>query len=277
MNASTLRHCVLAVVLVAASSACAEDASGWSADSHARVRLIAGDKPAGGFLRAGVELELDPGWKTYWRYPGDSGVPPRFDFAQSENVKSAAVLWPAPHRFTDESGSTIGYKEHVVFPLHVTPRDPAKPVVLRLKIDYAVCEKLCIPAQGRAELRLEGGHSSQEPSLAAAEARVPRHVALGEPAPLAIKAVRREAGPKLPRVAVDVSAPGDTAVDLFAEGPTPEWALPLPAPASGGPAGVRRFAFDLDGIPPGASASGAMLTLTLVSPKAAIEVTTRLD
>ena len=61
-------------------------------------------------------------------------------------------------------------------------------------------------------------------------------------------------------------------VDLFAEGPTPEWALPLPMPVAGGPAGAQRFAFDLDGVPAGVNAEGATLTLTAVAPLSAIEV-----
>src|SRR5205085_7245804 len=107
-------------------------------------------------LRAGVELKLATGWKTYWRYPGDSGVPPRFDFARSENVKSVTVKWPAPQRFSDESGVSIGYKDQVVFPLEVVPQDAAKTTVLRLDLDYAICEKLCMPATAKAELALGG-------------------------------------------------------------------------------------------------------------------------
>jgi hypothetical protein len=131
------------------------DASAWHPDTHSAVRLIAGglSAPDPG-MRAGVEIKLDPGWKTYWRYPGDSGVPPRFDFAQSVNVRSVKLLWPVPHHFVDEGGNSIGYKNDVIFPLQVVPQDPAKPVTLRLKIDYAICEKLCVPAVGNAELLL---------------------------------------------------------------------------------------------------------------------------
>ena len=75
-------------------------------------------------LRAGVEIRLAPGWKTYWRYPGDSGVPPQFDFANSDNVKSVSVPWPAPQRFSDSDGNTIGYKDNVVFPLQREPPIP---------------------------------------------------------------------------------------------------------------------------------------------------------
>ena len=100
-------------------------------------------------FRAGVEIKLKPGWKTYWRYPGDSGVPPVLTFSQSENVKAVTVLYPAPTRFADGGGgNSIGYKGGVILPLRVVPRDAARPVVLRLKLDYAACEKLCVPADG---------------------------------------------------------------------------------------------------------------------------------
>ena len=76
--------------------------------------------------RAGIEIRLAPGWKTYWRYPGDSGIPPRFDFSHSTNVKSVTVRYPAPQRLTDESGTSIGYKHGVVFPLEIVPQDAAQ-------------------------------------------------------------------------------------------------------------------------------------------------------
>ena len=95
-----------------------------------------------------------PGWHTYWRYPGDSGVPPRFSFSGSDNLATAKVLFPAPHAFTDEAGTTIGYKGNVILPLRVFPRQKDKPVTLRAKIDYAVCEKLCVPVEAKVELTI---------------------------------------------------------------------------------------------------------------------------
>src|ERR1051326_15721 len=133
---------IFALPAVALTSAWAADASLWDGDAHASLRLIAGSRTDDAMARAGVEIKLAPGWKTYWRYPGDSGVPPRFDFAGSENVKSIEIMWPAPHRFSDESGITIGYKDGVIFPLRIVPQNAARPVLLRLKADYAVCEKV---------------------------------------------------------------------------------------------------------------------------------------
>lgn len=286
MNATGIRRLssFIAASVIASAASCAfavcasaADSSAWDRDARAGIRLIAGNLSADGVRRAGVEMDLAEGWKTYWRYPGDSGVPPQFDFTRSENVKSVTVLWPAPRRFAAEGDQTIGYKKHVLFPLRIVPQDNAKPVVLRLKLDYAICEKLCVPAEGSAELPLTGAPSAQEASLAAAEAQVPQPVTLGNGQAFAILAVRRDASTKPQKIFVDVAAPDNAKVDLFAEGPTEAWALPLPMPVSGAPAGQRRFSFDLDGLPTGAKAEGANLTLTAVAPERAIEVKTRLD
>lgn len=257
----------------------AAEASAWNGDARAAVRLIAGTVGVeGAVLRAGVEMKLAANWKTYWRYPGDSGVPPRFDFTLSKNVKSVSVSWPAPRRFSDEGGSSIGYKDGVVFPLHIVAQDPSQPVTLQLGLEYAICEKLCIPEAGRAELVLSSGPSAHEAALAAAEARVPKRAAVGEGSGrLAIRAVRREGEWPHPQVVVDVAASTDANVELFAEGPNPDWALPLPEPAGNASAGIRRFVFRLDGLPPGAATQGALITLTAVAGKEGIEVPFRLD
>jgi hypothetical protein len=124
---------------------------------------------------------------------------------------------------------------------------------------------------------LTGGSSSQDTALAAAETRVPKKALLGESAPLAIKSVRREDGAGGRRVIVDVAAPAGARVTLFAEGPTPDWALPMPKAVDGAPAGLQRFAFALDGAPPGATYEGISIALTAVAANLAIEVVTRLD
>jgi DsbC/DsbD-like thiol-disulfide interchange protein len=279
MIATAIRRLSLAATLLVVGnfSAAAGDASAWDEDTRAGARLIAGDgtkTASDGALRAGVEIKLARGWKTYWRYPGDSGVPPRFDFSGSSNVKTIAVQWPAPHRFSDAGGQSIGYKERVIFPLRVLPQDASKPVTLRLGLDYGVCEKLCVPVQAKAELTLSSTSSMHEDALAAAETQVPVTMTLGDGKALAIRTVKRQGSAK---VTVDVAAPDNAAVDLFAEGPTADWALPLPTPVAGAPAGTRRFTFDLDGLPPGAKADGAILTLTAVAGASAIEVKARLD
>jgi DsbC/DsbD-like thiol-disulfide interchange protein len=265
------------VVTAFAVPARAADSSPWAQDGSAAMRLIAGANQKGtDRLRAGIELRLAPGWHTYWRYPGDSGVPPQFDFSGSQNLAAAKVSYPAPRLLADETGNSLVYDKDVIFPVLVTPRDASKPVRLHVAVDYAICEKLCVPAKGSAELTLAAGASASEKALAAAEALVPK------PASAAVVglSVRRlpAAGGQKPRVLVDVAAPLGKQVALFAEGPTPEWAFPVPKPVDGAPAGHRRFSFELDGLPPGTDAKGKIpLVLTLVEGAHAFEVNTHLD
>src|SRR6266851_1562741 len=185
----------LATTIVAsclAVDARAEDASPWQRDGHSAARLLAGSR-SGAVLMGGVAFQLQPGWKTYWRTPGDSGVPPRFDFSKSENIEADTVPKPAN---------------------------------------------------------------------------------VGDPNPLTIRDVKREGKST---VLVDVAVPDTRAVDLFVEGPTPDWALPVPKLLEHSPPGVKRFAFELEGLPPGTNPEGAALKLTLVGGDRAYEFNINLD
>jgi DsbC/DsbD-like thiol-disulfide interchange protein len=263
------------LVFLVAAPAHAADASAWDGTQRSAVRLIAGGRSTdGATLRAGIELRLAPGWKTYWRYPGDSGIPPRFDFAKSRNVKSVTVRWPAPQRLTDEGGTSIGYKHDLIFPLDVVPEDRAKPVTLSLTIDYGVCEKICVPVDAKAELTISGKPTAQDARIAAADARVPKPAALAQDGALSIRSVKRDGSR---RIVVDVAYPAGESIDLFAEGPTAEWALPVPSPVAGASDGAQRFTFELDGLPRDEKPDGATLKLTAVAGERAIEVPYRLD
>ena len=180
-------------------------------------------------------------------------------------MKSVTVRWPAPQRLADEGGTSIGYKHDVVFPLEVVPQDAAKPVTLSLAIDYAVCERLCVPADGKAELTLTGkpGEHAQKLAQARGAGAASRQARR--------RRVRDPCGEARRRASWSTSR-RPPAVELFAEGPTPDWALPVPAPVDGAPAGQQRFAFELDGLPPNTKPDGATLTLTAVAGEQAIEV-----
>jgi DsbC/DsbD-like thiol-disulfide interchange protein len=99
-----------------------------------------------GVQMAAVELQLAPGWKTYWRSPGDAGIPPTFDWSASENVKSVHIHWPAPEVFEANGMQTIGYHERLVLPLEVTPTDPSRPMRLSVEMSLGVCDEICMPA-----------------------------------------------------------------------------------------------------------------------------------
>src|ERR1700687_3783453 len=106
--------------------ASAQDASPWLNDGHSAVRLLAGSR-SGAVLLGGIGVQLQPGWKTSWRTPGDSGVPPRFDFTKSDNIEAVTILWPAPTRFPDGAGGdSLGYQKHIVLPLRIVAKNPDK-------------------------------------------------------------------------------------------------------------------------------------------------------
>src|SRR6476646_8650340 len=109
----------------------AQDSSPWQRDGHSAVRLLAGSR-SGAVLMGGVAFQLQPGWKTYWRAAGDAGVPPRFEFAKSENIEAVTVLWPAPTKFDDGAGGySLGYHDQIILPLRIVAKNADKPVTLR--------------------------------------------------------------------------------------------------------------------------------------------------
>lgn len=248
-------------VACVATEARADDASPWQQDTHSAVRLLAGSR-SGAVLLGGIAFQLQDGWKTYWRTPGDSGVPPRFDFSRSDNVEAVTVMWPAPRQFADGAGGiSLGYKHQVVLPLRIVAKNPDKPLVLRADINYAVCEKLCVPVEAKAELAFASVASTEDAALSEALNAVPKPANIGDPIPFTIRDVKRDGKNN---VLVDVTAPDNRDLSLFVEGPTPDWALPVPKLVEHSPPGVKRFTFELEGLPPGAKADGAALKLTLV-------------
>lgn len=187
------------------------------------------------------------------------------------------VLWPAPRSFADQEGKTIGYEHNVVLPLQIERRDTAKPAVLNLKLDYAVCEKLCVPLEAKIGLALAGTASAHDAVVTEAFTRVPKAAAVGAAGTVAIVSVQQDRKAAPQRIVVEVAAPSGATVALFAEGPNANWALPLPEPIAGAPNGRQRFAFALEGLPAGEQPHGAVLRLTAVAGKDAVETTYRLD
>jgi DsbC/DsbD-like thiol-disulfide interchange protein len=258
-----------------AIEACAQDASPWQRDGHSAVRLLAGSR-SGAVLLGGIAFQLQPGWKTYWRSPGDSGVPPRFDFSKSENIEAVTVLWPAPVKFDDGAGgSSMGYHDQVVLPLRIVAKNTDKPVTLRAAVNYAICDKLCVPVEADVELAFTSVASTEDSALSAALDTVPKPANVGDPNPLTIRDVKREGKSA---VLVDVVAPSEAAnISLFVEGPTPDWALPVPKLLEHSPPGVKRFTFELDGLPPDTNPEGAALKLTLVGGERSYEFNINLE
>ncbi len=266
---STIPLSLAALLAGAAAPAFAGMESDWSAPSGTAVRLLAGAKD-GTALAGGIEIRLAPGWKTYWRYPGDSGIPPRFDWSGSENVGSVALSWPAPQRFGDGDGNfSIGYKHDVILPVRIAPKDAAQPVKLRLDLEFAVCEKICQPAHAALALDVPAAGAAPPPdTLVAAEAALPRRAALGAGGAVGIDTVKLES--KAVRIEARVAG-AEKGVDLFVEGPNDGWALPLPT-LKHVKDGRAEFLMPVDGVPKGASIAGVPLRFTLIDGNRAVEV-----
>jgi DsbC/DsbD-like thiol-disulfide interchange protein len=251
----------------------AQDASAWARDDHSALRLLAGSR-TGSVLMGGIEVQLQQGWKTYWRTPGDSGVPPRFDFSKSTNVESVTPLYPAPRSFSDGSGGmSFGYVKNVVFPLRIVPKNPNEPVLISANVSYAVCEKLCLPVEAQVELAFTSTASAQDSIVAAALNKVPKPTTTSDAAAYALRSFVRDGD----KVVIDIATQNPAALELFAEGPTPDWALPQPKQVPAPAKDIVRFAFKLEGLPPDTRPEGALLKLTVVGPDGAFEYNVRLN
>ena len=188
-------------------------AAHWTERGPARMRLIAGGVQADGGYLAGLMVRIEPGWKMYWRSPGEAGVPPYFDWSGSENLQDAQVRWPLPMRFSLYDLQTYGYHDEVVLPVYVRPRRPGAPVVLKLKADLAICSDICLPVSFSDRLRLQPGQAA-ESVVRDYAARVPRLV---DPARLPVRArIAEKADGSI--LTVDISkAEGFGSPDLIVE------------------------------------------------------------
>jgi DsbC/DsbD-like thiol-disulfide interchange protein len=132
---------MLALLALAATPAHA-----FTQDDVLQANLLPGWVTDQGTHMAALELVLAPGWKTYWRSPGDAGIPPQFDWAGSNNLGTVRLHWPAPAVFDTNGMRSIGYHDVLVLPLEVTPLDPRQPIALQARVDLGVCKDICIPA-----------------------------------------------------------------------------------------------------------------------------------
>jgi len=175
----------------------------------------------GGFIDGaryvGLEIRLAGAAVTYWRNPGDAGAAPQFDFAHSENVAAAEPLYPAPERIDEEGVQAFGYRHDVLFPIRVTPREKDKPATLALSLDYAACEKLCLPVHADSRLVLPPQAGTPDPQIVAALTKIPRRLDTAQASEFAqIQPVATQTGEK-PKWLLRF-APGK-ARDIFVEAP----------------------------------------------------------
>ena len=167
--ALTWAFTLLALSWVSSAPPAFSAATQWQPGEHVQARLIAATDGVGadGFLTFGIHLQLEEGWETYWRSPGDFGFPPKFDWSGAENLGAVSVAWPAPKRFTILGMSTFGYVGELVLLLSANIADPASSVTIRLHLVYAVCRDVCFLVEQDFALDLAPGASREDPEMAA--------------------------------------------------------------------------------------------------------------
>ena len=114
-------------------------------DDIVDASLITGWRQADGSHMAGIRLKLKNGWHTYWRAPGDAGIPPTFDMVGSHNFKAAQIIWPRPEVYEQNGLRSIVYHDQVILPLQIMPKSKGGDITVNAKIDIGVCKEICVP------------------------------------------------------------------------------------------------------------------------------------
>jgi len=187
-----MRYVALFILALAGTAQADEFATDWSAGLKSRARLVADGEVTAGHYRAGIEVELAPAAITYWRTPGEAGLPPSLSFDGSDNVASVNMRFPAPEKLFESGFVANGYENSVIFPLEIVARDASLSVRLNYRFDYAVCEKLCLPAQASGTLNLPRGSGPYTEDLHAAEAKIPIIQPLAADSDVSVLSVRPE-------------------------------------------------------------------------------------
>ncbi|ALG73876.1 hypothetical protein VY88_22610 [Azospirillum thiophilum] len=261
---------VAALAVLATPGAAAAATGPVSGDATSDARLVSAVDAAGDrtTVPAGLQLQLKVGWKTYWRSPGDAGLPPRMDWSGSANVKSVAVRWPVPHRFSTLGIETLGYKGDIVLPLTVTVERPGEPVTLHGRIDLLVCSDICVPVTHDLRLDLPAGPAAPDADAATLigrfDAQVPRLRGVGEAGAggLTVDGVAADPVQGTLTLRLSSSALPLTAPEAYVEGGDGTFGTPDVALEDGGRAAV--LTIPVASAPGSAPLAGKPLTITAV-------------
>lgn len=139
----------------------------------ATATLIDGWQQPDGTRVSAVRITLAEGWKTYWRAPGDAGIPPEFSWNGSRNLAGVAVSWPTPKVFEQNGMRSIGYSNAVTLPLSIAAKRADKPVQINLTMEIGVCKDICVPQTITLKGTLDAASGTPVPAIAAALAERP--------------------------------------------------------------------------------------------------------
>ena len=158
---------------IAALAAFAMPAAAQAPRDMVSVRVLPGWQMLDGTHVAALQFSLAEGWKTYWRAPGDAGIPPRIDWRGSGNLEAVEIVWPTPQQTVTSGMRTIGYTDDLVLPVRLTPRQADRPITLEARLEIGVCKDVCMPVDITVGANLPPGTSARDPRIAAALAERP--------------------------------------------------------------------------------------------------------
>ena len=276
---AALSAVVLAVASMTLSASPSVGAtSEWFEHEHGAARLISSNAGAGSAqtIDLGLQFRMKPGWKVYWRSPGDTGFPPQVSWVGSTNFAGATMSWPAPERFSILGLETLGYKKEVVFPISAEVFERGKAVDLAARVRFLTCDEICVPYETNLTLNLPAGRDLNTPAsgtIATWQSRVPMDVTrLAASAPLAIERAEIAGSGEDQTLIVRVTGKEAlSAPDLFVEGPVDYgFKKPVVQIASVGNQALMRIGIHAPERPD-ARLAGETVTLTLVDGDRAVE------
>ncbi len=163
-----IKHLLLAAAFCASTIGPARAAGDVpSTDAIADISILPGWRTESGTHMTALRIQLAPGWKTYWRAPGDAGIPPQFDWTGSRNLHGVTFHWPVPTVFDQNGMRTIGYSGELVLPIELTPEDAGGAIALRADVAIGVCYDVCVPMQVQVAANL-GRVGQSDPRIHAA-------------------------------------------------------------------------------------------------------------
>ncbi|MAM69308.1 MAG: copper resistance protein [Rhodospirillaceae bacterium] len=270
-----LRVCVLAAAAATLAGVQAKGAgSPWFEHEHGAVRLIASGNTAGSGDRIdlGLQFRMKPGWKIYWRSPGDAGFPPSINWVGSRNFSGATMQWPAPERFSVLDLETLGYKKEVVLPISAGVFEPGKAVVLKARVRFLTCDDICVPYEANLALALPAGPDVNTPETGTIDAWRKKVPVIGDNGPLRVD--RAEVAGEGTGQALIIGIAAKSALkspDVFVEGPADYgFGKPVVQVASTGTNALMRITVE-PAKRPNRKLAGETVTLTVVDGDRAIE------
>jgi DsbC/DsbD-like thiol-disulfide interchange protein len=177
-SAPRLRRLMAAAAMAALATATtsfvaqADSAPPLAMDDLVQVEILDGGVSPDGRYIGALRLTLRDGWKTYWRAPGEAGIPPSFTWRGSRNVGKMSMTWPTPEVFSTSGYQTIGYHHQLVLPIEITPEKPGRPVRLKGRMELGVCKDVCVPSELSFDHQLDSA-APRNPAIVAAIASRP--------------------------------------------------------------------------------------------------------